>query len=57
MKLQPELNDYVQAKVSAFASISLTVFSDSPMPRTELDSHANMIVVGKNAFVFSRVNG
>ena len=57
MKLQPELNDYVQAKVSAFASISSTVSSYSPMPRTELDSHANMIVVGKNAFVFSRVIG
>ena len=57
MNLQPELNAYVQAKVSAFASISSTVSSDAPMPRTELDSHANMIVVGKNAFVFSRVNG
>jgi len=57
MKLQPELNDYVQAKVSVFASISSTVSSDSPMPRTELDRHANMIVVGKNAFVFSRVIG
>ena len=57
MNLQPELNAYVQAKVSAFASISSTVSLDAPMPRTELDSHANMIVVGKNAFVFSRVNG
>ena len=57
MKLQPEINAYIQAKVSAFASISSTVSSDAPMPRTELDSHANMIVVGKNAFVFSKVNG
>jgi len=57
MKLQPELNAYLLAQVSAFASISSMVSSDSPMPRTELDSHASMIVVGKNAFVFSRVNG
>jgi len=56
MKLQPELNAYLQAQVSAFASISSTFSSDSPMLRTELDSHANMIVVGKNASVFSRVN-
>ena len=26
-------------------------------PRTELDSHANMVVLGKNCFVFDNVHG
>ena len=25
---------------------------DTPLPRTELDSHANMVVLGKHAFIF-----
>ena len=28
---------------------------DMPMPRTELDSHANMVVLGKNAFIFDKI--
>ena len=28
---------------------------DTPLPRTELDSHANMVVLGANAFIFDRV--
>ena len=28
---------------------------DQPLPRTELDSHANMVVLGKHSFIFDRV--
>ena len=34
--------------------ISLNSESE-PMPRTELDSHANMVVLGSNAFIFDAV--
>ena len=30
---------------------------NSPDPRSELDSHTNMLVIGKNCFVFDSVHG
>jgi hypothetical protein len=32
--------------------VSSTYSSNTALPRTELDSHANMVVLGKNAFIF-----
>ena len=37
-------------------SIELENDENLPMPRTELDSHANMVVLGRNAFIFDRVS-
>ena len=37
---------------SVIASASTTVKND--LPRTELDSHANMVVLGKNCFIFEK---
>jgi hypothetical protein len=31
--------------------------TDNSRPRTELDSHANMVVLGKNCFIFDNVHG
>ena len=30
---------------------------EGPEPRTELDSHANMVVLGKHAFAFDSIQG
>ena len=30
-------------------------FSNAPMPRTELDSHANTVVLSKHAFIFDGI--
>ena len=37
---------------SADASVSE---NDDPLPRSELDSHANMVVLGKNSYIFDGV--
>ena len=42
---------------SAIVVATSTITSDNPDPRSELDSHANMLVLGKNCFVFYLVHG
>ena len=52
-------NDHLQSKISsitATASVSSTE-SHFPQSRSELDSHANMVVLGKNCFVFDGIHG
>ena len=52
-------NQHLQSKISsitATASVSSTE-SQFPQSRSELDSHANMVVLGKNCFVFDGIHG
>ena len=56
MQLDP--NDYINLKIVSTATVaSAVVDSDSPLPRSELDSHANMTVLGKHCFVFDNIHG
>ena len=56
MQLDP--NDYIHSKIVSTATVaSAVVDSDSPLPRSELDSHANMTVLGKHCFVFDNIHG
>jgi hypothetical protein len=51
-------NLYLHSKIKAHISTAHTPADDTLLdPRTELDSHANMVVVGQNCFVFDNVNG
>ncbi len=50
-------NFYLHNKIKAHISTANTPADDLLDPRTELDSHANMVVLGKNCFVFDNVNG
>lgn len=50
------LNRYISRLVHVGATTSTIDENDSPIdPRSELDSHANMIVLGKHAFVFDNI--
>ena len=53
-------NKHLQSKISsmitATASVSSTE-SQFSLSRSELDSHANMVVLGKNCFVFDGIHG
>ena len=45
------------AQVSAtIETITARDAGDNEDPRTELDSHANMVVLGANAFIFESTN-
>ena len=46
-------NDYTISRICAAAEPHQDNF---PYPRSELDSHANMVVLGKHCFVFDSVN-
>ena len=45
------INDYLSARIAALVS-NASANNSSPHAKTELDSHANMAVLGKNCFVF-----
>ena len=49
---QHTINAVVSAIQSSISSASVTSQSESADPRTELDSHANMIVLGKHSYIF-----
>ena len=54
----PRPNDYLRSKILLpIISTTTTNGYDSIDPRTELDSHANMVVLGRNCFVFDSVQG
>ena len=56
--MQSDPNDYVLSKIVSTASVASAVAdSNSPQSRSELDSHANMIVLGKHCFVFDNIHG
>ena len=51
--LQSDPNPYLCTIIaSANSDIDNDIESYSPDPRTELDSHANMVLFGKHAFIF-----
>jgi len=47
-------NVYVRSKISSSATDPI---DDGIDPRTELDSHANMVVLGTNCFIFDTIHG
>ena len=50
-----EPNEHVISAIIATleaCNVSSTYSANTALPRTELDSHANMVVLGKNAFIF-----
>jgi hypothetical protein len=51
-------NDYINKLIYSLAQVSTTsAHNDGIDSRTELDSHANMVVLGSNCFVFDNVHG
>ena len=51
-------NTSLYAFLAGISQISMANLLEAPIdPRTELDSHANMVVLGKNCFIFDRVEG
>ena len=42
---------------SVIVAATSTIPSDIPDPRSELNTHSNMLVFGKNCFVFDLVHG
>lgn len=56
--LQLDPNDYILSKFVSTANVASAVAdSDLPQSRSELDSHANMVVLGKHCFVFDNIHG
>ena len=56
--MQSDPNEYILSKIVSTASVTSAVAdSNSPQSRSELDSHANMIVLGKHCFVFDNIHG
>ena len=57
-KAEPIPNGYISSIIAANITPEPNELSDaSQSPRTELDSHANMIVIGKHSFIFDSVHG
>ena len=47
-----------KAMVSAIErNLDMENDEENPLPRTELDTHANMVVLGANAYVYDGING
>ena len=56
--LQSDPNAYLCATIANVdSSFTDDTQSYSPDPRTELDSHANMVLLGKHAFIFDGASG
>ena len=51
-------NQYLIGRInSAIIAATSTITADSPDPRSELESHDNMLVFGNKCFVFDSVHG
>ena len=51
-------NDHLRSIISAAQSASVDApdHGETPAPRTELDSHANMVVLGRHCFIFDNIH-
>ena len=51
-------NEHLITRISSLiASSTIDADSDYPDPRTELEIHANMMVIGRNCFVVDEIHG
>ena len=55
--LQSDPNSYLCSIIATANTDMIDDESYSPDPRTELDSHANMVLFGKHAFIFDGASG
>lgn len=50
-------NDYLRSRIFSIPTVASVNGKDEPDSRTELDSHANVVVLGRHCLVFDKVEG